>query len=707
MTIALLTHVTAAGLNGATSGSIDTTGASLLVIAVAYGGTITVSDSKSNTWTALTEYANSGQKQRIYYAANPTVGAGHTFTVSGTGVVAAFAASSWSGVDTTSPFDVGSGASGATLVTGAGMGSASLTPAANGALVLDTCSHAVAVSGVAGANGFTLLDAVAFSSGVNYGLGASYVIQTTAATVSNATVVLSWTTGSQYAIASAVFKAATGSAATATTLTGPSGGINGVASTNFTVGANGTITGTITITPSDGGGGGTFTPTTVNISSGTPTATFTYTPASVGAKTISIADNGGLTDATPLTYTVTSAGSPTSGTASLSSATATTINVTCGAASGGAAPLTYQWHRSTTANFTPSGGTLLSGATSLTLADSAGLAAATPYYYKLRVTDNASATADSNEIAGVLKASTLVLGFVGDSITMGNGLSAGLDPATKVGTILANTYRHRAVTVSNQAVNGSKTSQWVTGQANLTAAKSAFSSAGVTHVHIMLGANDAAAANLVSAVTYGSNLANICSDLTGAGYTVILSYPTYIPAGANSNATTAASVALTQAYQAQIDALINGTTILRGDTLAHRYFIDTLSEYQADLTHPTATGAQALAVMWARAIDRALNKRSGGYSRAVTVTLTSDGTTPRASLSGLRWAFWDEAKPDLMACPADSGTGETTDASGGLVINIASMLPSGGVGWLVVTDSDGTTTQSPAHKAFSGPVTVS
>lgn len=92
-------------------------------------------------------------------------------------------------------------------------------------------------------------------------------------------------------------------AATAVTMTGPSSGAVGAASTAFTVGANGTITGTDTVTPSDGGGGGTFTPTSVAISSGTPTATFTYTPASAGAKTISVTNNGGLANPSTITYT--------------------------------------------------------------------------------------------------------------------------------------------------------------------------------------------------------------------------------------------------------------------------------------------------------------------------------------------------------------------------------------------------------------------
>jgi len=97
-------------------------------------------------------------------------------------------------------------------------------------------------------------------------------------------------------------------AATAVTMSGPSSGTVLVASTNFTVGANGVITGTIVVTPADGGAGGTFTPTTVSISSGSPTGTFTYTPATTGVKTISTSDDGGLTDPTPISYTSNAAG---------------------------------------------------------------------------------------------------------------------------------------------------------------------------------------------------------------------------------------------------------------------------------------------------------------------------------------------------------------------------------------------------------------
>jgi hypothetical protein len=97
----------------------------------------------------------------------------------------------------------------------------------------------------------------------------------------------------------------TTSAAPATdiTMTGPSGGQVGVASAAFTVGANGTISGSHTVTPSDGGVGGTFSPTTVTISAGTPTATFTYTPSTAGARTISATDAGGYTAPATISYT--------------------------------------------------------------------------------------------------------------------------------------------------------------------------------------------------------------------------------------------------------------------------------------------------------------------------------------------------------------------------------------------------------------------
>ena len=96
--------------------------------------------------------------------------------------------------------------------------------------------------------------------------------------------------------------------ATGYSMTGPSSGDAGVASTPFTVTLTPSglgVSAPVTVTPSDGGGGGTFTPTTVSLSTGTPSATFTYTPASTGAKTISATNSGGLSNPANLTYTAT------------------------------------------------------------------------------------------------------------------------------------------------------------------------------------------------------------------------------------------------------------------------------------------------------------------------------------------------------------------------------------------------------------------
>ena len=105
---------------------------------------------------------------------------------------------------------------------------------------------------------------------------------------------------------SAVSLAATSAGpATAITLSGPSSGTVGVASGNFTAGANGTLSASVLVTPSDSGAGGSFAPASVTISSGTPTATFAYTAASAGSKTISVANNGGLSNPAALSYNAT------------------------------------------------------------------------------------------------------------------------------------------------------------------------------------------------------------------------------------------------------------------------------------------------------------------------------------------------------------------------------------------------------------------
>lgn len=91
----------------------------------------------------------------------------------------------------------------------------------------------------------------------------------------------------------------------------------------------------------------------------------------------------------------------------------------------------------------------------------------------------------------------------------------------------------------------------------------------------------------------------------------------------------------------------------------------------------------------------------------VNLPLTLDGSTPAASLSGLKWALFAETSPAMFSAPVSKGTAETTDGSGVLSLDIStSDIDAGATAWLVVTNSDGTTTQSPSGRTYSGPVVV-
>lgn len=105
------------------------------------------------------------------------------------------------------------------------------------------------------------------------------------------------------------------------------------------------------------------------------------------------------------------------------------------------------------------------------------------------------------------------------------------------------------------------------------------------------------------------------------------------------------------------------------------------------------------------------NVASAAYaamSPSVKLKMVDGAGNPLPNLSGLKWAFFDQVSPDMLSAPVAKGASATTDASGNLVVSVAgTSLVSGGVGWLVVTDSDGTTTQSPAARAFANPASVS
>lgn len=193
------------GGGGGTTTSIDTTGADLLIVIVQYySGTPTPSDSKSNSWSLAT----SGDRGGLYYATNPTVGTGHTFTTSAE--YSTIHALAYSGAALSSVLDqvqaVSSG-------TGSPYSAPSITPTQDGELLCAAINeYNSADSGMAVNSGFTLRSAINSSSGNYIGGAVADLFQGTASTVDPE---WTWTGGNSANSAFvASFKAAAGGGAT-------------------------------------------------------------------------------------------------------------------------------------------------------------------------------------------------------------------------------------------------------------------------------------------------------------------------------------------------------------------------------------------------------------------------------------------------------------------------------------------------------------
>lgn len=97
--------------------------------------------------------------------------------------------------------------------------------------------------------------------------------------------------------------------------------------------------------------------------------------------------------------------------------------------------------------------------------------------------------------------------------------------------------------------------------------------------------------------------------------------------------------------------------------------------------------------------------RGSRTARTVTLTLQDRNGNPRASLTGLKWAFFDQTTASALGINADAGANASTNASGALSLTVNTTLAPGGTGWLVISDSSGSA--AAASNAFAGPVTVS
>jgi len=192
--------------NAVSTTAIDTTGATLLVISVSwYSGTttaLTISDSRGNTYTPLTLRNAGNAAHRFYYCANPTsVGSSHGATASATGIYAVVTLSAYAGTAPTASFDVENGA---TATSGTSLATGSVTPAANGALIVSGWAGMNNTSNPTVGSGLTKTTSQNPSAGTCIAGAMAYLIQTTAAAI-NPT--WSWTGTDHVAESVAVFKA--------------------------------------------------------------------------------------------------------------------------------------------------------------------------------------------------------------------------------------------------------------------------------------------------------------------------------------------------------------------------------------------------------------------------------------------------------------------------------------------------------------------
>lgn len=205
MAITLVTSVSAGSPdnNSVTSGGVNTSGANLLVLMSSTGTSPTPTDSYSNTWTGLTMRNGSfGGDLKIWYCLSPSVGSGHTFSLSGSGEGASLCVGAFAGVDA---YHSENGTGSPTTDPSAG----SVTPPEDGCLIVTTAAVYGGDGGHATiASPYTLQEFVNGSNSVHWDSTLAYYIQPTAASVNP-----SWTMATfSVAAAVAVFTPAAGGA---------------------------------------------------------------------------------------------------------------------------------------------------------------------------------------------------------------------------------------------------------------------------------------------------------------------------------------------------------------------------------------------------------------------------------------------------------------------------------------------------------------
>lgn len=197
--------------NTFTTSAIDTTSVTFLVAAVGFFSAISLTDSKSNSWTCITIQTNtsSNTSEKICYVVNPIVGSGHTFTLTGATTYGSIAVQGFTG-NASTPLDQQTGTTG---VGSATWQAGNVAPTQDNELALAAYSQAAVVGTMTIDSGFSITDQTPVGSGAHFGIALAYKIL--GAGTSGVNVNPTWTNGSgadQPALTNATFKTAAASA---------------------------------------------------------------------------------------------------------------------------------------------------------------------------------------------------------------------------------------------------------------------------------------------------------------------------------------------------------------------------------------------------------------------------------------------------------------------------------------------------------------
>lgn len=751
--VSIITAVKANGASGGTTSAVDTTGAQLIVIAASYGSAgITISDSAGNTWVAGTQNAIGTQRSRLYYCINPTTSATHTFTVSGASSVSSIVVDAFNGFSPGVAFDsqIATGTNAGNVFSIAG--ATSFTPTANDALVVSAQALIASVSAFAAGSGWTLSGHQNYVGSTSYGSGLVYKVQTTATAIPNTEHTADWTTSVSATSTTMAF--IDGSAGDTISITTPaqyktfqrsgttgsvsiSGSVTGATEdveASFNGGAyqtiatavvagpfSGTLTGqaqgqgTLTVrkkttttasdTKADIGIGDVFVVAGDSIAEGRATNVQSYTHATLKATKFDQSDIWGNGNDPIDVGTNMGSHWPLLATQIMASQSVPVAFISVATGSTDVAGSNNQWAKNNssyaemTAQVTASGVNSVKGVL-MHLGPNAVTNAST---LSLATYNTAIDTLASNIAADLAGAPKLNIGIFGEMTTgsppdrraaidnirgaiiqaqddnanvepgpvlIEQDYSDGVHPKSDA-EILAVAKRWWAA-ISETYYSGSSgrgprfsSAQWDAGRTNLT----------VVFDRI-----------LKTGLTFGTGAWIVSDDGT----------PMTVSSVAYSGSNTSAVVLTTSA--AAVGAANTTTVTFASSNDA----VGVVIPLSADITMASGAAIQIPAEpIYSETVSEA-------GSLSVSLTLTTNGTTPAANLSSLKWAFFDQVSPGSFVAPTAKGTIESTDSTGLLVIDVTgTSLTAGQTGWLIITDSDGTTTQSPAAKAFSGPVLVS